>query len=206
MLLRPERFLSEPYLAARAAENLRRYFQRKPPARLPVPVEDLAEELFDLSISWERVQPENGSLILGGVRPERRQLVLNDDARSYFSEFPGSENFTKAHEVGHWVLHVREPPASAQLFDLPDAPTIVCTSRDPKPPREVQADIFASLLLMPADLLLPECAKRDLSRWPNLYRLRDFLGVSISALRYRLEELNVLRVTPGGGIELLGAV
>lgn len=194
-MLQPARFLAKPYLEARAAQTLRRYFLARPPARLPVPIEDLAETLFDLYIAWEPVEDLDDQLTLGGVRPELKELILNDRACGFFEEFPGSENYTKAHEVAHWILHVREPPASVALFDeLRAPPAIVCTSREPKPQREVQADICAAFLLMPADLFLDECDQRDMSRWPTIYDFRNFLGVSISALCNRLQNLGVIRI------------
>ncbi len=202
-MLQPARFLSKAYLEARAAETLRGYFLARPPACLPIPIEDLAETLFELYITWEPVEDLDGQLTLGGVRPQRRELILNERARGFFEEFPGSENYTKAHEVAHWILHIEEPPAAALLFeDLRPTPAIVCTSRDPKPPREVQADICAAFLLMPADLFLRECDSRDLSRWPSIYDFRDFLGISVSALCNRLQDLGVISIN-GRKIEIL---
>jgi hypothetical protein len=193
-VLKPQHFLSEAYLAAAAAGVLRRYFAGAP-RTLPVNVELLAEHLFDLMISWEPLADEEGGLTLGGVRPRTRQLVLNDLARAYFEEHPGSENFTKAHEVAHIVLHVAEEPGIAPLFpDVVGPPPIVCTSAVKRPPRELQADKCAAFLLMPEDLMRAECTTRQLIAWPPLYDLAAFLGVSISALCIRLQELRLVRI------------
>jgi len=198
-MLVPERFLSDAYIESRTASLLRRYFDRHP-RRLPIDVERIADDLLDLNISWESLpRTADGAITLGGYRPDRHQLVLNEFALSHFAEFPGSENFTKAHEIGHAVLHVREEPAASPLFgDIAAAPAIVCISAERKPQREVQADIFASHLLMPGDLMRAECARRRLDHWPNLFDLARDLGVSVTALRIRLERLGLVAIDAEG--------
>lgn len=193
-MLKRQHYLSDDYLASTAAGVLRRYFT-KAPRQLPINMELLAEHLFDLVISWESLADDAGALTLGGVRPRTRQLVLNDRARDFFEDHAGSENFTKAHEVAHVVLHVAEEPGVGPLF--PEAlrpPPIVCTSAETKPPREWQADRCAAYLLMPEDLLRAACTERALATWPQLYDLTRHLGVSISALGIRLQELHLIRI------------
>jgi uncharacterized protein DUF955 len=197
MLLRPEHPIANRAIEQRASELHRRYFLKFPPAALPIPVERITEVLTPLLISWEPVaSPQSGPIVLGEVRAEDHKLVLNDNAQPHFAEFPGSENFTLAHELAHWILHIKEEPAAADLFtDLPERPPIlVCTNAAEKPLRERQADRFASYVLMPADLVRAEAARRQPREWPALYRFREFLGVSISALCIRLEELGVLSI------------
>lgn len=186
--------MSDAYLASAAAAVLRRYFN-KAPWQLPVNIELLAEHLFDLVISWETLADKEGALTLGGVRPRTRQLVLNDLARDYFETNVGSENFTKAHEVAHMMLHVAEEPGIQPLFpEVLGPPPIVCTSALKRPPREWQADRCAACLLMPEDLLRAECMTRELGAWRPMYELSRFLGVSISALCIRLQELRLVQI------------
>ena len=45
---------------------------------------------------------------------------------------------------------------------------------------EWQAQYFASCLLMPKSILEEKRKGRDLTKWSNLYQIRDELGVSIS--------------------------
>lgn len=47
---------------------------------------------------------------------------------------------------------------------------------------------------MPKALLREEALKIDRTKWSNLYRLAEKFGVSISALRVRLEQLDLLRI------------
>lgn len=78
---------------------------------------------------------------------------------------------------------------------------VVCAraSEGPRPPAEWQADSFAASLLIPRDLLTQ--ALRDaegFQNWPTVFRLATHIGVSITALRIRLEQLGLLFVGPDG--------
>ena len=165
----------------------------------PVQVEWIAEHLLDLAILWDALPTDRDAPVLGGLDPLRGEIVLNEREIHRFRTFPGQEAFTLAHEVGHWLLHV--PPAHRRQPALPGfagaracraAPRgAVCgagTGAAAKQ-RERQADRFASLLLLPARLLLPRCAGLDLTRFPARYRLRDEFGVSITAMNLRLKAL-----------------
>ena len=73
----------------------------------------------------------------------------------------GRYNYTLAHEGGHQVLH--RPYAEAlmepSLFDEPEEEKesiILCRMEDQKAPIEIQADKFASFLLMPKDKVVRE--------------------------------------------------
>ncbi len=64
----------------------------------------------------------------------------------------GRFNFSCAHEIGHWCLHrshaeVRQ--STEDLFGEPEQPSIICRTSQKKTPIEIQADKFASYLLMP---------------------------------------------------------
>lgn len=63
-----------------------------------------------------------------------------------------------------------------------------------------QVNEYAAALLMPRDLVLRAIEGVDLTSWPVLYRLRDAFGVSISALRVRLEKMNLIYVADDGSI------
>jgi hypothetical protein len=157
----------------------------------PVPVEWIAEHILDLRILWDVLPSDPLAPVLGGLDPVRGEVVLNEAESRRFSAFPGLETFTLAHEIGHWVLHV--PPSRRRQLALPGMERSraqgCITAIGGAAGREQQADRFAAYLLMPARLLLPRCAKLDLTRFPARYKLRDEFGVSITAMNLRLKEL-----------------
>ncbi len=67
----------------------------------PVPIDHVLEHLLDLSISWEDVNEDPGEEILACLRPERREVVMNERYRERFERITGLEEFSKAHEAGH---------------------------------------------------------------------------------------------------------
>jgi len=70
----------------------------------PVPIDDIIEHIFDLKISWETIQCQPGERIFGALRPQTRQIVINESEVALFTEKPGLERSTKGHELGHWDL------------------------------------------------------------------------------------------------------
>lgn len=55
----------------------------------PIPIELMAERLLGLSLLWERIEELPGEVIFGGIRPEERLVVLNENQRKLFDEKPG---------------------------------------------------------------------------------------------------------------------
>lgn len=112
------RFYSRKQIESRAEEKLGLYQQRFGVlASPPVPLDQLIENVFDLRISWETIKAEKGETILGALRPEKRQIVLNEAHLKLFEEKPGLERSTKGHELGHWDLFT--DPAKLNHPDLP---------------------------------------------------------------------------------------
>lgn len=119
----------------------------------------------------------------------------------------GRKNFTYAHEMGHYFL-------------MHDLSTLACTKVNieggfsVKDPQEVEANYFASYFLMPKDYVYWNFynAMKTFLLMPNPYQplyvdngnyrrhwkvmcsyFESRCGVSGSALKYRLEELGLLR-------------
>lgn len=67
----------------------------------PVPIDHVLEHLLGLSISWEVVEEGPGEEILACLRPQTREVVLNESYVDLFSQKPGLERFSKGHEAGH---------------------------------------------------------------------------------------------------------
>ncbi len=186
-------FIPEASLEKLANELLERYEREiEPIFRPPVPVEKIADFLLELSLEWLDIPDTEAEPILAYLNPGSKTIRLNERRLAYFEQYPGIYEYTLAHEIGHYRLHL--------LGDnLQSGQTYVCRyQQQTKDRREWQAERFASYLLLPASLLLPALKGVDLYRWPTLYRLRDQFQVSITALKIRLEGLKYLYVTNNG--------
>ncbi|RME50889.1 MAG: ImmA/IrrE family metallo-endopeptidase, partial [Caldilineae bacterium] len=190
-------FLSEAELETRANALLHRYRRTIAPlCQPPVPVEAIADFLLELDTDWLPIPDTDDEPILAYLRPATRTICFNERRQDYFARYPGTYEFTLAHEIGHYTLHLTgatEPSAGEAM--------VLCRNRGfSGDRREWQAERFASFLLMPLDLLQPALAGVNLLRWPDLYRLRDRFRVSITALTVRLERLGLLYVSPDGDL------
>ena len=97
--------------------------------------------------------------------------------------------FTVAHELGHYVLHLRERDAGQyidtdiQLYRMSEGPA----SRDRgERAMEIQANMFAAALLMPDALVRSEWAIHR-----SVSKLAKTFGVSQLAMRYRIDQLEL---------------
>ncbi|MFZ3577858.1 ImmA/IrrE family metallo-endopeptidase [Virgibacillus sp. DJP39] len=164
---------------------------------LPIPIEEIIEFHFDLSILWENINYLNPSeTVMAAIFPNKKVIVMNESQRGLFEEKIGTMNFTFAHELGHWVLHATDD--SQLCFDMTGKNKVFyCRSVSNKPPEEIQADMFASSLLMPKTLIISsikKLKKNGTVQWTDLYELKDKFDVSITALTTRLQYLNLLYI------------
>lgn len=196
-----EKFFTKRQIEERALTMLARYSQQyEEVGSPPVPLDHIVEHLLDLKIVWAGLPADGDAVALGGLAPKARTIVLNETNLAMFEKTIGLENFTIAHEIGHWDLHFDEN-ATPNLV-LPDFEyplEFICRSGD-KSWDEKNADRYASYLLMPKKLILSAVKSRALTTWPTLYALRDLFKVSISALTIRLQELNLLYVDSEGNL------
>jgi Zn-dependent peptidase ImmA (M78 family) len=164
-------------------------------------------DFLDLGVVWDTIPADEDGEIAARILPTERLIEINE----IILEKPqGFIESTIAHEIGHWVLHINQDEADGvcqQLeLNLDNSSAIegeqpfVCraTTDDSKIASiEWQAQYFASCLLMPRHILLQKQQGRDLTRWSNLYEMRDELGVSISNLTHRLQELGWITIPKG---------
>lgn len=183
----------------------------------PVPVEGIADLLLELNLSWEDIADTDDAPVLAFIDAAQHTIRLNERRRAtHFDPYNGLYEYTLGHEVGHYDLHVikdsieQAPLGLVQMEDTPQhaiqasaegwRPTsqYLCRTKEAgqKPPREYQADLFASYLLMPEYLILPAARSVNLLNWPDLYELRKEFVVSITALTNRLNSLGLLYVAP----------
>lgn len=138
----------------------------------PVPVEDIAMDKGVLCLE----APLTGCLARlvrkGNKGVVRTHIGIRDEGR---------KRFAIAHELGHWFLH----EAESQFF--------ICTGEDMRDykgsPMEVEANLFASELLMPTNLFRPLAENSD----PRLATVKSLAGVfntSLTATGMKFVELN----------------
>jgi hypothetical protein len=214
----------EDITAGRLAEYERETGRKLEP---PIRVELLAEVLFDLRFSYEPFDVLPGFFVPAAFCPESKTVVVNERHRAVFIEKPGVERFSVGHEVGHWDLFEKDKDTrTGFLFGRTDADSRVnyrtaggvpvkfirgIWTNDGRhevlsflqrtcDPTDVASAVnrYASALLMPESLLLPELQGIDTSNWPSLYRVAELFGVTISALTKRLRRLGRLHVTEDG--------
>ncbi|MGB5933824.1 MAG: ImmA/IrrE family metallo-endopeptidase [Anaerolineae bacterium] len=194
------RFMRQEEIEARALATLKGYEERFGQIQAPpVPIESLVEKYLDLWIEWGAIEDDAREPILARIYPSGR-IFMNENRREHFEEYWGSEQFTLAHEVGHWDLHVHHGAVhQLTLPEMDPAPVFICrwNKRDRI---EWQANRYASFLLMPDNLVRKVVSGLDLTRWPVLYDVRDCFGVSITALKIRLEEMGLIYVDEAGSI------
>ena len=147
---------------------------------------------FDVVDLTLRTDDEN---VLAAICAANKTIYLNNRKLDVLNNNAGLLRFTKAHELGHWVLHVDKLAIedNMTLMDLPFV-NLICRSSQ-KDPVEIQADMFAAHILMPTPLITK--AFRDVEQsaeeitWVHLYKLRDKFNVSITALCNRLNDLKL---------------
>jgi len=161
-------------------------------------IDDLIEFEYGLDIIWKDIDhlaPNED--VFAALIPKQKQIYMNEAKRELFLRKMGTMNFSKAHELGHWILHITELQNYEQLT-FSDNQTYFCRSASKKHPQETQADMFAAAVLMPKDIIIQAVNKlkeRGKVSFPNLYKLCDEFEVSISALTIRVKELNLLYIT-----------
>lgn len=164
----------------------------------PVPIDKVIEGFLDLQFDWDTIDDSDEEKILGCLHPDTKKILMNSRHVDFFNKFWGTEAYTKAHEVGHWDLHVTKPGDIVQL-GLPgffDGKQYLCRSNG-EDSREIQAEMYAAYLLMPHPLVMEAIDGLDLTRWKNIYWLRDLFGVSVTAMTKRLTKLNLIYVSGG---------
>lgn len=158
-------------------------------------IDAIIEFDYDLSIEWSNIDhlASNGE-VLAAIAPRKRVIYMNENKSALFYKKMGTMNFSKAHELGHWVLHVTRQNSYDQL-SFSDDEVYYCRNRLNRPPEERQADMFAASILMPKDMISGAIGFLKESKeivFGDLYNMADAFEVTISALTIRLNELGLL--------------
>jgi hypothetical protein len=166
-------------------------------AEPPVPIDLLIENLLQIDIDWAPIDLPSDERVLAAIEltPRRRRIIMNEREREHFERYNGSEAFSKAHEVGHAVLHLPHQPGLQPLLWRTDDVIALCRSgREDR--KEIQAERFAAYLLMPEHLVRAAVQAQPITNWHQIYQLRDAFAVSITAMCKRLVALNLVYITP----------
>jgi len=191
------------------------------PLSLPIDIELFGELVLELSILWDEIEELPGEEVLAGLRVPDRLIVMNERRKQEMEAKPGRRRLTQGHEMGHWDLFVdRSKLDHPTLFEAA-APAIFAyrtatggaqvqimktllaceegrdllrqmNSRADAPDEARSVNRYAASILMPRAMITDEARKIDRTQWPNLYRLAERFGVTISALRVRLEQFNLV--------------
>nr|WP_321483267.1 ImmA/IrrE family metallo-endopeptidase [uncultured Cohaesibacter sp.] len=104
---------------------------------------------------------------------------------------PNRQRFSAAHELAHHILHEDKLHGQVHVSKGLRALRRDTVSSQGTDPLEIQANAFASALLMPEKLLLEACDESglDLDDEVNVERLAKKFRVSVSAMKYRLASL-----------------
>lgn len=217
-VIKPYQYISKEEIERRAKETLIRVQAgRKRPLKWPIDAGHIAEAL-GLDMACGDIPPDDQGSIAAMILPTERKIIMNE--RSL--ELPkGFEESSIAHEIGHWELHInKEAISHIEALQNRGIETAVepflCRSASTQKGIEWQAQYFAGCLLMPLFKLEEEQRGRDLTNWRHLYAMRDELGVTISNLKTRLQDLGWIYIpknskqiylgknAPGRGQQALG--
>ncbi|MEL7034284.1 MAG: ImmA/IrrE family metallo-endopeptidase [Cyanobacteria bacterium J06592_8] len=169
----------------------------------------LVADFLDLGVVWDVIPPDEEGEIAARILPTERTIEINE---KILEKPQGFIESTIAHEIGHWVLHINQAEVDGEVkqLELPLGEYGKTTTDSDEPfvcrgsaynskinSIEWQAQYFASCLLMPRQILEDKRQRLDLTKWTDLYKLRDELGVTISNLTRRLQDIGWITIPKG---------
>lgn len=188
-VFRPFQFISKLDIEAEALDIWLKMAQSNSQPELPVDASIIAEFL-DLDIVWDTIPEDEEGMIAARILPLEKLIEINENIPQLRGGFGES---TIAHEIGHWVLHIDTQKVESYIrlknkgVDVPVKPFLCRSSNLAR--IEWQAQYFAGCLLMPQHILTELRQNKDLTKWPHLYKMAEELGVTISNLTTRLQDL-----------------
>lgn len=158
-------------------------------------------EFLELDTEIINLPYDEENAIAAMIWPIEGKILINE----HNDNLPkGFQESSIAHEIGHWELHidkkqVEEYRKKRNLGLEINTPPPLNRIYKPKEQENIewQAQYFASCLLMPQYILKEKFKARDLTKWSHLYAMRDELGVTISNLTNRLQDLRWIYIPKG---------
>ena len=208
-ILKPYRFYPKQSIERRAHDILAR-MQTQPNFAPRWPFESsVVADFLDLGVVWDEIPADEEGEIAARILPAERTVEINE---KILEKPQGFIESTIAHEIGHWVLHINQDEVDGEVKQLElqlgeygkkpanSEEPFVCrgSAYDSKIASiEWQAQYFASCLLMPQHILEEKQRGLDLTKWTDLYKLCERLGVTISNLTNRLQDLGWITIPKG---------
>lgn len=188
-VFRPFRFISKLEIEASALDIWLQMERSHNPLQLPIDASIIAEFL-DLDLVWDTIPDDEQGAIAARILPLEKLIEINENIPQLKGGFGES---TIAHEIGHWILHIDVEQVERYIrlkqkgVDVQVRPFLCRSSNLAR--IEWQAQYFAGCLLMPQHILTELKQDKDLTKWQHLYQMAADLGVTISNLTTRLQDL-----------------
>lgn len=156
----------------RAKETARRVLSENFVTAAPVRIDDIATN-YGLKVMYGELPPDLGN-VAGYI------MVSGDDAIILVDgeEKPTRQNFTIAHELGHYLMHKDKLISQPSIGILERRPLGVHNND----PVEIEANKFASEVLVPQQLL-------QKYEGESISTLAKIFAVSTDVIGYRLKDL-----------------
>ena len=121
------KYLKNEVIEDTTAQRIREYESKAGiTVALPVPIEEIVEQVLGLDFDRDVIQEQPGEQILGGLDVANRKILINEAHSDLFEQKPGLLRSTIGHEAGHWELDVDRSKASHPLLPGCDiAPCVV---------------------------------------------------------------------------------
>jgi hypothetical protein len=199
-LIKCPSYLSKDYIEYEA-EKIFEHMRKNPRYVPKFPLDpSRVAEFLGLDIVWDTIPPDVHGQIAARILPLHRLIEINDTIPELRGGFGAS---TIAHEIGHWILHINQNEVysfSKQQtlnLELEDIESFLCRSISAQQRIEWQAQYFSGCLLMPRYILENVAKGRKLTKWSHLYAMAEDLGITISNLTHRLQDLGWINIPKG---------
>lgn len=101
------KFLPNEFIEEITTKRIREYEAKVGEAvTLPVPVEQIVEQVLGLDFDYDVIEELEGEQILGGLDALTRTILINTKHNDLFEKTPGLLRSTIGHEAGHWDVDI----------------------------------------------------------------------------------------------------
>lgn len=160
---------------------------------IPVDLEKVCDSL-SIKVHYEQLEDKVSGVLM--IKGGEKHALINA------THHTNRRRFSLAHEIGHLVLHdCRQDrlfiDTSLRIYRRAGAPSDEAYANADSlttPTEEREANLFASALLMPADLLRSQAIHLDLEEEGDVALLARMFSVSDQAMSIRMQQLNLLTV------------